>query len=93
MPRLGVGLIGLYAVLALISWWTTRALRRHAADHEHQALHDPLTGLPNRELFRRAPRSAGPRPDAGTAARSCWSTSTTSRRSTTRWATTRATSC
>jgi diguanylate cyclase (GGDEF)-like protein len=53
MTRLGVGLMGLYAVLALISWWTTRALRRHAADHEHQALHDPLTGLPNRELFRR----------------------------------------
>ncbi len=51
--HLGLSLLGLYAVLALISWWTTRALRRHAAEHEHQALHDPLTGLANRELFRR----------------------------------------
>ena len=58
ITRLAVGLMGLYAVLALISWWTTRALRRHAADHEHQALHDPLTGLPNREFFRRAAEAA-----------------------------------
>jgi len=56
--RLGLGLLALYAVLALISWWTTRALRRHAAAHEHQALHDPLTGLPNRELFRRTVEDA-----------------------------------
>ncbi len=58
IARLGLGLIGLYAVLAAISWWTTRALRRHAAAHEYQALHDPLTGLPNRELFRRTVEDA-----------------------------------
>ncbi|HSF26709.1 MAG TPA: EAL domain-containing protein [Actinomycetes bacterium] len=50
--RLAGGLGLLYGVLALISWYTTRRLRRVAAQREHQALHDHLTGLPNREWFR-----------------------------------------
>ncbi|HEV8166566.1 MAG TPA: GGDEF domain-containing protein, partial [Actinomycetota bacterium] len=50
--RLAGGLTALYAVLALIAWSTTRRLRRHATQHEYEALHDALTGLPNRKWFR-----------------------------------------
>lgn len=50
--QLGIGLGGLYAVLALISWSTTSRLRRHARQREHEAMHDGLTGLPNRQGFR-----------------------------------------
>jgi hypothetical protein len=49
--RLLIGLVLLYALLAAISWSTTRSLRRHAAQSEHEATHDSLTGLPNRGLF------------------------------------------
>ncbi|MFL6101253.1 MAG: putative bifunctional diguanylate cyclase/phosphodiesterase [Actinomycetales bacterium] len=48
------GLGALYLLLALVSWYTTLSLRRHAASREYQALHDGLTGLPNREWFRHA---------------------------------------
>ena len=56
----------------------------------HQAYHDPLTDLPNRTLFMERVREelAG-----GEASRSCSSTSTTSRPSTTRSATASATRC
>jgi diguanylate cyclase len=50
--RLAGVLAALYFILALISWSSTRRLRRHAADREYEALHDQLTGLPNRTWFR-----------------------------------------
>ena len=58
ITRVALSLVGLFALLALISWWTTRALRQNAATHEYESLHDSLTGLPNRELFRRTAQDA-----------------------------------
>jgi diguanylate cyclase (GGDEF)-like protein len=49
---LGLALILLYSMLLPILRQVTRRLRRQMAEIEHQALHDSLTGLPNRLLFR-----------------------------------------
>jgi len=46
-----LGLILLWIALSAISWSVTRRLRRSNAENEHMALHDLLTGLPNRALF------------------------------------------
>ena len=49
--RLAWGLGLLWLVLAVISWSSSRSLRQQALLREHQALHDSLTGLPNRAAF------------------------------------------
>jgi diguanylate cyclase (GGDEF)-like protein len=45
-------LLGLYGSLFPLLRRVTRRLRSHMSEIEHQALHDSLTGLPNRDLFR-----------------------------------------
>jgi hypothetical protein len=68
---LGVGLLITWLLLFRIVAGASRRLRRQAAENEHQARHDGLTGLPNRgsfyervELARRGD-DRGPRPLQG----------------------------
>src|SRR3954470_9600074 len=48
---LALGLILVWAVLFRIVAGASRRLRRQAAENDHQAHHDSLTGLPNRGSF------------------------------------------
>ena len=44
-------LVILFVLLSAATWPVLRRLRRHAIDAQHQAIADPLTGLPNRRGF------------------------------------------
>jgi diguanylate cyclase (GGDEF)-like protein len=46
-----VGMTALWILLFLVTTVASQRLRKQAADREHQALSDALTGLPNRTMF------------------------------------------
>ncbi len=49
---LAIGLFGLWSSLFPIAMIVARTLRRQVEENEHLAMHDTLTGLPNRNLFK-----------------------------------------
>jgi diguanylate cyclase (GGDEF)-like protein len=55
---LGVGLLVLYAGLFRLMARAARTMRRQASENERLTLHDPLTELPNRALFRERAQQA-----------------------------------
>ena len=48
---IAAGFLGLVLIILRIVDRASKRLRTEVADHQRQALHDPLTGLPNRTLF------------------------------------------
>lgn len=49
---IAAGFLTLLLIILRIVDRASKELRTEVADHQRQALHDPLTGLPNRTLFR-----------------------------------------
>ena len=49
---IAAGLLILVLIILRIVDRASKRLRSEVADHQRQAMHDPLTGLPNRTLFR-----------------------------------------
>ena len=65
----------------VVVWHDITDRKRLERELEHRATHDNLTGLPNRAMFRDELRRARAGRSATAASwRSCWSTSTCSRR-------------
>ncbi len=65
----GLGLALLWAILYRIVASASKRLRRQAQENDRLARYDPLTGLPNRTLFReRATQALGARAGAGAVA-------------------------
>ena len=88
-PILGAALLAVLAIIAvLMAGLRRRSIRLRASEAEtrHLALHDPLTGLPNRAIVQRLARAGACRGPAaaGPSSRCCTWISTGSSRSTTR---------
>ena len=66
-----IGLALLWAMLFRIVAQASRRLRRQSLENDRLARYDPLTGLPNRTLFRERVEPRAPPPSAEESSRCC----------------------